>query len=246
MEALNGCPNPSGFIRDLDTGELIPLPCHRWDCPICGYAKKKELLDVIAYGGAVIQQRGQRWRFLTLTLSTKVDGRRIDLFWARFRAILAKHNYHPEYFKVKEFTEKGQRHLHVLISVFIPFNFLQYAWRTATEGTSYWVHIKKAQVKSAAGYMNKYMTKQTVHSGLFDKGERRYSFSYHFPRPAKREKTPSGARYEFVSRVQYMYEQLDAGTWYEKEENPPCTRLNDRPRLPEALTDFYIDSTTSI
>lgn len=224
MKASNGCPNPSGYLRNLDTGELIPLPCHRWDCEVCGIAKKTELLNVIGYGGTIIQQRGHRWRFLTLTLSTKVDGRQIDLFWARFRAILAKHNYHPEYFKVKEFTIKGQRHLHVLIDVFIPFNFLQYAWRLSTDGTSYWVHIKKAQIKSAAGYMNKYMTKQTVHSNLFDKGERRYSFSRNFPRPAKQEKPPSTARYEFISKVAYMYEQLDARTWYETDPPKPNPR----------------------
>lgn len=220
-EKLYHCPNPGGYLRDLETGELRPLPCGKWTCPYCGPRKKAKLLDEIGFGGEVIQTKGRRWRFLTLTLSTKVDGRQIDLYFARFRAILHKHGYRPVYFKIKEFTEKGQRHLHILIDVFIPFNFLQYAWKTATEGSSFWVHIKKAQVRRAAGYMAKYLTKQTVFSHQFDKGEHRYSFSRHFPRVhVVRDPAADPGRYLFVSKVERMYELIDAGLWYELDQPP--------------------------
>jgi hypothetical protein len=152
---------------------------------------------------------------MTLTLSTKVDGRQIDLFWQRFRSLLHKHGYRPQYFKVKEFTEKGQRHLHVLIDIFVPFNEIQYAWRLATEGTSFWVHIKKTQVRRAAGYMSKYLTKQTVLSSSFDKGEHRYSFSRKFPRMPKEEQEKEQGRYTYISAVALMRELVDKCEWYE-------------------------------
>lgn len=223
-EPLKRCPHCGNYLLDTETGDIIPLSCKRWTCEYCGNIKKGHLLDDISYGGNIIQQNGYRWRFLTLTLSWRVDDRKIDLFWQRFRSLLAKHGYTPQYFKVKEFTIKGKRHLHVLISTFIPFNFIQYAWRQATEGTSYWVNIKKAQIKSAAGYMAKYLTKQTVQSDKFDKGERRYSFSKLFPRVPKEPKTTEPGRYVYMSAVDMMYAQLDTGTWYEDDTMTPEQR----------------------
>lgn len=238
-ERLKRCPNCGGYLIDhFEDDRLKKLPCHKWTCPYCGELKRKQLLDVIGFGGQVIQSKGRRWRFMTLTLSTKVDGRRIDLFWQRFRSLLHKHGYRPEYFKVKEFTKNGQRHLHVLIDVFVPFNFIQYAWRMATEGTSFWVHIKKAQIKSAAGYMAKYLTKQTVLSHQFEKGEHRYSFSRKFPRPAKEQKNKEPGRYEYLSAVEYMYRMLDSGGWYEKPpKRPDKTRKIGRHAYPDEFIE---------
>lgn len=128
-----------------------------------------------------------------MTSSPRTDARRA---FPRFRAILHKwrkkqgHKRAIQFFKVTEFTESGLRHFHLLIDTFIPFGVIQAAWRAATDGTAYWVNIKKAQVKSAAAYMSKYMTKQTVFSDKFDDGEHRYSFSQQFPRFPRPE--PSG------------------------------------------------------
>lgn len=225
-ERLSRCPSCGGYLKDHQDGDrLIKLPCNKWTCPYCGAIKRQRLLDDIGHGGHIVQEQGRRWRFLTLTLTTHVDGRKIDLFWQRFRSYMLKRGYRPTYFKVKEFTEKGQRHLHVLIDVFIPFNEIQYAWRLATEGTSYWVHIKKAEVKRAAGYMAKYLTKQSVNSTQFDKGERRYSFSKHFPRLPREKKDTEPGRYEYLSPVDYMYECLDNGTWYEGDPPPKTEEM---------------------
>lgn len=218
------CPNCGGYLRDHETGELIKLPCNRWTCPYCGEIKKYRLLDDIGHGGGVVQLAGRRWRFLTLTLSLHVDDRKIDLFWARFRATLAKHGYKPTYFKIKEFTEKNRRHIHALLDVFIPWNLIKHAWYEATEKTSYIVFIKKTQVKSAAGYMAKYLTKQTVQSESYDKGERRYSFSRDFPRAPRPVKIIQPGRYEYISPVEYMHLQLELGTWYETDPRPPSPK----------------------
>lgn len=131
---------------------------------------------------------------MTLTTGPQSDQDELSHYFAKFRSILHKHGYRPEYFRVTEFQKNGQRHFHLLIDVFVPFNFLQYAWRTATEGTAYFVNIKKAQVRQAAAYMFKYMTKQTIMSDQFKKGERRFSFSRHFPRMPKK---PATGRWTF-------------------------------------------------
>lgn len=119
---------------------------------------------------------------MTLTSSPESNQNSMGKYFARFRANLWKQGYRPQYFKVTEFTEMGRRHFHLLIDVFVPFNVIQAAWRAATDGTAYWVNIKKAQVRKAAAYMAKYMTKQTVFSEQFEPGEHRYSFSHKFPR----------------------------------------------------------------
>lgn len=146
-------------------------------------------MDDVQYGATIIQQNGHRWRFMTLTTSPDSDQTKVGTYFARFRATLAKHGYRPQYFKVTERTTAGLKHFHIIIDVFVPFNVIQAAWRAATDGTAYWVNIKKAQVKRAAGYLTKYMTKQTVFTDERAKGEHLYSFSRRFPRMPKPEPT---------------------------------------------------------
>lgn len=176
------CRNPIGIFQNKLTGETVPASCRTWTCEDCGPMKVNQLLDDVSYGGAVIQASGRRWRFLTLTTGPGSDQDDFSLYWRRFRATIRKHGYRPEFFKVTEFTEKGRRHYHVLVSVFIPWGLIKWAWYCATDKTAYVVFIKKTQVKNAAGYMAKYMTKQSVMSHQFRKHERRYSFSMGFPR----------------------------------------------------------------
>lgn len=179
---MTHCNRTIGYFENQHTGERVPARCNTWGCEHCGEIKKKRLLDDVSYGGGIIQTNGKRWRFLTLTLSPQADQDQLSKYWNRFRATIRKHGYRPDFFKVTEFTEAGVRHLHVIISVFIPWNLIKSAWYLATDKTSYIVFIKKSQVKSAAGYMAKYMTKQSVLSNLFRKYERRYTFSRSFPR----------------------------------------------------------------
>lgn len=196
MAKLTSCPNSPGYFEDED-GNRLPARCKSPTCEYCGPIYKKRLLDDVAYGARVIQLNGRRFRFMTLTTGPDSNQDLMGKYYNRFRAILRKHGYRFDYFKVTEFQENGQRHFHILIDVFVPFNMIQYAWRLATDGTAYWVNIKKAQVRAAAGYMSKYMTKQTVFSTQFKKGERRYSFSRRFPRMPKEESTH---RYAFVAK----------------------------------------------
>ena len=97
---------------------------------------------------------------------------------------MKKKNYEFDFFLVKEFTKKGKRHLHVLINRYIPSRVVMHAWRLATGGHSYIVKITRREIKNAAGYMTKYMTK-TMHVGMFRRKERRYSCSRRYFREAR-------------------------------------------------------------
>lgn len=236
------CHNSPGVFRHRKTGVRVRSKCNTWGCDYCGPIKVNRLLDDVAYGGAVIQDRGFRWRFMTLTSSPRTNARQA---FPRFRAILHKwrkkqgHKQAIQFFKVTEFTESGLRHFHLLIDTFVPFGVIQAAWRAATDGTAYWVNIKKAQVKQAAGYMAKYMTKQTVFSDKFDDGEHRYSFSQQFPRLPRPEPTGEWefrlnpkttsliqtARVELAARADHRKSWRD--TWSEATGRPPGRRTYD-------------------
>lgn len=182
---MTQCNQKVGYFENRITKEKVPARCNTWGCEHCGEIKRKRLLDEVSYGGNIVQLAGKRWRFLTLTLSPQANQDSLSKYWNRFRATLYKHGYKPEFFKVTEFTEQGIRHLHILISIFIPWNLIKGAWYLATDKTSYIIFIKKTQVFSAAGYMAKYMTKDSVLSHNFRKYERRYTFSRGFPRMPK-------------------------------------------------------------
>lgn len=97
---------------------------------------------------------------------------------------MAKKKITFDFFLVKEFTKKGKRHLHVLINRYIPSRVVMYAWRLATDGNSFVTKIARREIKNAAGYMTKYMTK-TMEVGLFRRRERRYSCSRNYFKQAR-------------------------------------------------------------
>lgn len=173
-ESLNYCPNSPGYFKSPD-GLLFPAPCKSWTCPYCGPKRKYDLLWRLEHGYNV---GGLRWRFLTLTMQTR-DPTRITAAWARFRAYLAKRGYRFKFVWVKEFTLAGKRHLHILISAYIPWRILRAGWLAATSGHSYIVDIRahKGKIRSLGGYMSKYISKSLVGVNTFLKRERRFMFS---------------------------------------------------------------------
>jgi len=223
---LTACPSPVGILTD-DDGNEIKVRCNKPSCPFCGRIYKKKFLDNVRFGTEQIQKLGKRWRFVTLTTSYLSDQSKFSKYWAKFRAILAKHGYGGfDFCKVTEINDNGLRHIHAMVSVFMPFNLIRYAWEMATEKTANRVNIKAVKLNSPAGYMAKYMTK-AVTSALFNKGERRYTFSRSFPRIPKPEKDLS-KHWTFKSFVTLMYEKLDAGTWYENNDYR-ASKMPDNP-----------------
>lgn len=92
------------------------------------------------------------------------------------------------YFWVKEFTQRGQRHLHILADIpgWVDQKWLSDVWRKVTHGESFRVWINETTIHNSAGYVMKYLTKVFGEECRYNKGENRYGFcrgakSYQFP-----------------------------------------------------------------
>lgn len=186
---VSNCPTPSGYFVSKDGKTRVPAPCRSWSCPVCGQVKKNRVMDIVHIADAQLRQSDmvpnrKIWRFLTLTQRTD-DPVPIMKAWARFRALAAKHNVPFDFFLVKEFTVKGKRHLHVLINRYIKGYDVKKWWWFATEKNSFVIKIVRRDIKNAAGYMTKYMTKAIGVDNKFVRGERRYTSSQRFFKEAR-------------------------------------------------------------
>lgn len=120
---------------------------------------------------------------LTLTLGDNFDDTQITEAWNRLKASLRKYGYKFAYCWFKEFTQRGRRHMHVLLDRFIPRKLIKRLWIKATEYTSFLVKINQRPIRSAAGYCSKYVTKDIQHEARYLYKERRYTFSRDFNLP---------------------------------------------------------------
>lgn len=117
---------------------------------------------------------------LTLTLGDNIDDNRITEFWHRLLASLRKYGIQFQYVWMKEFTKRGRRHMHVILDRFVKRTLIEKLWRSATEQTSYRVRINHRPIRSAAGYVFKYVSKGLQNEKRYRHKERRYSFSRGF------------------------------------------------------------------
>lgn len=87
------------------------------------------------------------------------------------------------YFWTKEFTKKGERHLHVIFEHegYISQKWLSEIWKDITKGESFIVWINDKQILNAAGYAMKYLTKAYSTEYRYKKHEHRYGFSRNAP-----------------------------------------------------------------
>lgn len=170
------CPNSPGHFK-LVSGKIIPAKCQSWSCSFCAPGKKNRWLDRIARG---TQHGGYRWRMLTLTQATS-DTMPIMHAWARWRRYMANDDWiHLKYVWVKEFTQAGKRHLHVLVNAYVPWSIIKKNWARATRGASYIIHIAdkvSGEIRDKAAYMSKYISKNLEADYDWRKYERRFGFS---------------------------------------------------------------------
>lgn len=71
--------------------------------------------------------------------------------------------------------------MHLIINRFVPKVLIEKLWRKATLGTSFKVSINRRPIRSAAGYLSKYITKDVQHEARYKRGERRYGCSRDMP-----------------------------------------------------------------
>ena len=165
---------PIGYGQSTSESGRFDIPCKKWDCPVCSKVTVNKLLDDVN-----IFFSGEHVRFMTLTeRSTATNKKDIMKHYRRLMDNLKIEFKGLKAFWVKEFTKRGVRHLHVALNMYIPQPRIKKLWIKATEGQSYIVHIEDTcNIRNAAAYMMKYMTKQLSDGVHFKKYERRYGFS---------------------------------------------------------------------
>jgi hypothetical protein len=168
------CIKPIGYGQSTKTGEHFEIPCKKWDCPVCSRVKVNKLLD-----DTNMFFEFEHVRFMTLTEKATASNKdQIIRHYRRLMDNLKKKYPGLKAFWIKEFTKRGTRHLHVVLNQYIPQKEIKRLWIKATGGESFIVHIEDAkEIRNAAAYMTKYMTKQLNGGDNFKRGERRYGFS---------------------------------------------------------------------
>lgn len=165
--------------------------CKSYSCPACR-PRNLKALRCRAYS----IQNTETWRFLTLTASMPgtpqaKDLRRLAEAWRRFLYRLKKEYPKLKYFRVLDCGKGGNWHFHVLVSSYIPFEWLQRAWKQS--GGGWHVYIKMIPPKQAGSYAVKYVTqarswRPEVEKAIYESGCRRFAFSKNCPTGLK-EKT---------------------------------------------------------
>lgn len=168
---MTNCIKPPGRVV-TDDG-LKDVPCKMRNCPVCSRVLRNQLMNRVTKFFA-----DDTLRFMTVTMQADDKSSIMD-HWHVLLVDIKRHYPRVRGFWVKEFTKRGVRHLHVLVTRYVDQAWLQRRWHEITR-TSWNIKIKKVddsfEVKNAAAYMLKYMTKAHNHLELFDKGERIYGF----------------------------------------------------------------------
>ncbi len=182
------------FVCPDGVDNIIPVRCKSWSCPDCALSKKMEVQQIIWLGLSVLQHSA----FITTTWQTDDQAtkdaeyvRRIQLRlveWLRKRT-----SPDLQYFVVREYTKKGQLHLHWIVGPWegrpISKQELSDKWKELTK-TSFIVDIQR--VRSIVG-MSKYLSKYLTKSMEGPRKLRRWAVSRRWPRDPIKFKTVHAA-----------------------------------------------------
>jgi hypothetical protein len=157
------------------------LNCNCWDCSYCGPRKQRLYREAI---GSWAAHHGLN-RFITLTLDPKkflpdvtylefqelhdddcekqrlkkLAAEHLRRCFSKLRVYLGReYGTSIKYICVLELHKSGMPHLHLLIDRYIRINWLRRTWTCV--GGGFEVKIKYVQVRSAAAYISKYLSKQ--------------------------------------------------------------------------------------
>jgi hypothetical protein len=160
------------FINQ-ETGEVIRARCNSWSCLYCGPRKVDQWRQLVKAAEPTL--------FLTLTKAghtVEECARALTTFLQYLRRGSkgrgpnhkgVRMAYPVEYFAVLERHSDFERvgfHWHLLLRGVerIPHDILKEAWRSATHGASYIVHIEAVKRPHVIGYVTKYLMKSLSQS----------------------------------------------------------------------------------
>ncbi len=191
---MTNCIKPPGWI--VTSEGYHNVACKMRNCPVCSKVLRNQLMDRVREFFA-----DDDLRFMTLTMQAD-DKSNIMHHWNTLLLDIKRHYRGIRGFLVKEYTKRGVAHIHALVTRFIDQAWLSRRWHEIT-GTSFIVHMEEAfEVKNAAAYMLKYMTKAHGALDLYAKGERIFSF-FGARAPAKKLLGFEEAPKEFVMGQHY-------------------------------------------
>lgn len=168
----------SNFHFENEDGDRGYYRCDQWECYCCGYRMRQNLVEEI---GRVTSERPELSRLLTLTLDPQLapaDQEEqhywITERWNALRTAISRELGSFSFIWVREEQDSGLPHLHILVSRFLPQQWLSARWRDLGGGEV--VDIRQIDhLDRAAHYIGKYLTKSAL-SGFPD-GIRRYGSS---------------------------------------------------------------------
>jgi hypothetical protein len=163
---------------DPESDVQAPYRCNQWDCYCCGYRMRQCLIEEIQ---RVCSERPELSRLLTLTLDPQYapdDQEKQHAYitqrWNALRTAISREIGEFSYIWVREEQDSGLPHIHILVSRFLPQDWLSRRWDELGGGEI--VDIRQIErVEKAAHYIGKYLTKSAL-TGMPD-GIRRYGSS---------------------------------------------------------------------
>lgn len=166
----------SNLRYESESGKTAEYRCGSWDCYCCGYRMRENLVEEI---DRVTAQRPAMRRMLTVTLDPETappTQERQHYYlterWNALRTAIEREYPGFSFIWVREEQDSGLPHLHVLLDRYIPWKWVNRRFKELGGGH---VRIEEVNVRSAARYIGKYLTKSAT-SGFPD-GIRRYGSS---------------------------------------------------------------------
>lgn len=161
---------------DRENGERASYRCDSWDCICCGHRMKMNLLEEI---DRLVEERPELSRMLTLTVDPanfsdrEAAHRKIGEAWNQLRTEIQQRYGSFSYIWVREEQKNGYPHLHVLVSRFLPQQWVRSAWSRIGAGEI--VDIRQVNARKAGHYIAKYLAKDAM--AHLPSGVRRYGSS---------------------------------------------------------------------
>jgi len=172
------------------TGKSYPFRCKSWRCDSC----RKILVKKLRYRIGAWGEYYKLTRFWTLTLDpdkltdgelrkygypdvswATAAGRYLSATWNKFRTMLRRKYPRLKYIVIRE-LHKNLRvlHLHILVSDYIPWEWMKSKWTRYGGGPVVWV--KYVDVHRVSAYLAPYFTKMgSIEASAFPEHIRRYA-----------------------------------------------------------------------
>ena len=150
------------YVNEV-TEETGTYRCGQWNCVCCGYHMKMNFLEAV---DELVVRRPEMSRMLTLTVdpsrypSNELAHKDLGRAWNQLRTEITQRYGRFSYVWVREEQDSGNPHLHVIVSRYLPWQWVQSAWDRIGAGSV--VDIRKVNTRKAGHYLAKYLAKDAM------------------------------------------------------------------------------------